>query len=88
MSQDMSRTKMTDEQAEKFLSKYIADRGLSAQAANKHIRLVAAKRLAALDRYTSEHAAPAGKAKPAKKGAKAPAKKAAKKAAGKSKLDA
>lgn len=70
----VERTKMTEDQAEKFLTKYLAARNLTGAKANAHVRLVAAKRLAALARYVE------GEEKPAPKKAKAK-KSAAKKAA-------
>ena len=88
MPQETTRIKLTEEQAEKFLAKFLSDRGLSTQAANKYVRLIAAKRLAALHRFAAGahldkplEKAPAKKAskKASKVGAKASAKKSASK---------
>lgn len=53
----VTRIKMTDEQAEKFLKKHLADRELRGKEADAYVRRHAATRLAALDRWNKKHAA-------------------------------
>lgn len=50
------RTKMTDEQSEKFLIKHLKDRELKGKDAEAYVRRHAATRLAALDRYNKKAA--------------------------------
>jgi len=56
-SKKIERTKLSEEQAEKFLSKHLKDRNLKGKEADHYIRHHAATRLAALDRYAKKHAA-------------------------------
>ncbi len=76
---EVQRTRMTDEQAEAFLKKYLKDRDIKGKEADQFVRRTAATRLAALTRYTAHHTKPAkkGKAKASKAKGKSEAKKAA-----------
>ena len=49
---EVQRVRMTDEEGEKYLTKWTKDHDLSAAEATRRIRHIAATRLAALERWT------------------------------------
>lgn len=53
----ITRTKMTESEAEKFLSRHLKYRDLKGKLADEYVRRHAATRLAALERYAKKHAA-------------------------------
>lgn len=75
---EVHRTKMTEDEAEKFLKKYLGDRDLKGAESNRAIRMCAATRWAALTRYSKKlHKPKKAKKTGAKKGAKKGMRKAA-----------
>lgn len=71
MAKTVVRHLMTDQETEKFLTKYTKDRGWSVKEASKRIRRAAATRWAALERWTPKVKKVATKkVKKAKKGVK------------------